>query len=69
MSWWCDKYNALPEAGGVMDQDYGLIHRMGAAANTYTIITRVQGLYGAAIHSLTEPERRLIASLRKLGVM
>ena len=52
-----------------MDQDYGLIHRMGAAANTYTIITRVQGLYGAAIHSLTEPERRLIASLRKLGVM
>jgi hypothetical protein len=52
-----------------MDQDYGMIQRMNAAANTYSIITKVRGLYGAAIHSLTEPERRLIASLRKLGVM
>lgn len=52
-----------------MDQDYGLMYRMNIAANVYGILVKVRGMTGHSIHSLTDPERRLIATLRKMEVM
>jgi len=52
-----------------MDQDYGLMYRMSIAANVYGILVKVKSLTGHSIHSLTSPERRLIKSLREMGVM
>ena len=69
MAWWCDRFNALPEAGGVMDQDYALMGRMSVLDNAYSFVTRLRSLKGEQIHSLTDPERRFWASLIEMGVM
>ena len=31
----CERWNALPEPGGLLDQPLGLLQRMGAAVNVY----------------------------------
>ncbi len=59
----------MPEQGGLYDQDYLTMHRMGALDNIYSTVVRVRNLTGHQIHSLTTSERRMIRYLRDLGVM
>ena len=61
--------NALPDAGGLLDQDYGLITRMRGLGNIYQTVERSKGLYGKEIHSLTTNERRIIKWLLDEGLM
>jgi hypothetical protein len=68
MAWQCERWQALPEAGGLSDQDYRLMNRMSAFANVHGTIARLRDLHGAAIHSLTGGERKLIRWLMDAGL-
>ena len=66
----CQRYpGALPEAGGLMDQDYSLMHRMAMLSNTYDVISRMRNMQGAQIHQLTISERKMIRWLHDLELL
>jgi hypothetical protein len=65
---WCKEWGALPEEGGMLDQDIGLILRMTVSNNVYRTISKVRGMMGAQIHNLTDADRRIIRSLMDAGV-
>lgn len=69
LSWMSRKYSALPEAGGVMDQEYAMLHRMDIVSNVHDSLTRLRSFKGDAIHGMSAGDRRLIKSLRDLGLI
>ena len=63
--WMGQKFgSALPEAGGLYDQDYVLIMRMTSLSNIYQTVERYRRAVGEEIHKLTTQERRIIKWLR-----
>ena len=69
IAWDAKKWGALPEGGGMMDQDYGLMQRMNAVDNIYSTLARLQNMQGAQIHNLTDAERRLLGTLKDMGLL
>jgi len=69
LGWQCERFYCLPDSGAYFDQDYVLITRMTASMNVYNVIQRWRNLSGKQIHSLTESERRILRSLKDMGVM
>ena len=69
IAWQCEHWHTLPEAGGYLDQDYGLMYKMTVFGNVYHTVGRLRTLTGANIHSLTDTERRLIKYLLDEGMM
>jgi hypothetical protein len=68
LAWMCGDQN-LPSAGGVLDQEYQTMHRMQVLSNVYRTVTRFRNMKGAEIHSLSDQDRRMIRSLRDMGLM
>lgn len=68
LAWWCSE-GRLPEAGGVLDQDYALMKRMTAANNVHRVLSRYRGLTGHQIHNLSNGERKLLGSLQRSGLL
>jgi len=70
LAWMCQSYpGSLPETGGILDQDFVLMTRMQSLSNIYNVVMRLRSLQGADIHKLTTAERRMIKSLREMGVL
>ena len=67
-AWDCGRWNTLPEAGGLYDQDWLLMRRMSALDGVYRTVSRVHGLEGKQIHSLTQTERRTLRWLKDNGL-
>lgn len=61
----CRKWNSLPEAGAVYDQDYGTITRMSAVLNVYDTVSKLRRAKGDQIHQLSASQLRLIEWLRE----
>jgi hypothetical protein len=68
LAWWCTD-GRLPDAGGVLDQDYALQVRLTAAGNVHRTLGRYRGLRGAQIHSLSGSERKLLGYLQRQGML
>ena len=58
LAWWCGE-SRLPDAGGVLDQDWQTWRQMTAARNVYNVVSRITNLQGEQIHTLNKSERRL----------
>ena len=69
LAWLCERWVALPDEGGIYDQDAQLISRMTAASNVYKTIVRIGNLHGEQIHNLSNQERDLLNDLRNMGLM
>jgi len=69
LAWWCNKWGTLPEAGGLHDQSYRTVIEMVTLENIYNVVTRVRNMQGEQIHQLTSQERRVLASLREMGLI
>jgi len=69
LSWMSKKYGSLPDAGGVLDQEYSLMHQMGVTSTVYDTISRLRGLKAEQIHSLSTSERRLIKALQDMDLI
>jgi len=65
----CRKWETLPDAGGLYDQDYRTLLLMTAYTNIENTITRVRSLKGKDIHKLTEGERIVLKELMELGLL
>ena len=60
----CQKWNALPDSGGYLDQDSMLLNQVNVLTNIYDVVLRVSNLSGEAIHSMNLQERLIIRWLR-----
>lgn len=69
IAWNCNRWNCLPEAGGLLDQDWSLITRMNAAQNVYNVVSKLRNMKGAQIHALTDGDRRILRYLKDIGVL
>ena len=69
LSWRCERWGALPDAGGILDQDYATMHRMTVLSNVYNAMSRLRNAKGAQIHNLSQSERRIIKSLMDEGLI
>lgn len=63
------QWETLPETGGLYDQDAALLKQMTVLYNIYQALVRLRNAKGDEIHSLTDGDRRIIASLLRLGVL
>lgn len=66
---WCERYSALPQAGGVLDQDYFQLLRMSFLANVRAVLSKLGNMQGSQIHNLTEAERMILKALRDMGFL
>ncbi len=69
MAWWCKQWNALPEAGGLHDQDYVLMRRMSELDTVYHTVVKLRSARGAQIHQLTHGEQVVVQQLREMGLL
>ncbi len=65
----CQGWNQLPEAGGYLDQDYKTMTEMNIALNIYSVVNKVKNAKGAAIHQLTNSERKILKPLVEQGLI
>jgi len=68
LAWDCQQYNALPDAGGMLDQDYGLMERMKALNAIHKSFAMWRGARGAEIHNLPAWVGQNIAYLLDIGI-
>lgn len=69
LAWQCQRWNCLPEVGAYLDQDYYLMTCMTGLANIHSTVSRWTTLQGKRIHTLTDSERKILRTLKDLGVM
>lgn len=69
LSWSCEKYNCLPDAGGYLDQDFRLMHRMTVLSNVYNAYNTFRNAHGKDIHNLSEATRRVLRRLKDMGLI
>ena len=69
LSWQCERYNCLPDSGGLYAQDFALLQRMSTLENVHRTVSKLRNMQGKQIHSLTVAERRLIRWLLDNGIL
>lgn len=69
LAWQCQRWNALPESGGLYEQDYQTIYRMTVFSNINNVVAKVRGLKGKEIHRLTDTERKILRFLMDRGIL
>jgi len=67
LAWYCGQ-NHLPEAGGVLDQDYTTMMQMSALSNIYNAVKGARGATGDSIHKLPAGTLSIISLLREMGI-
>lgn len=63
------RYGSMPDAGGLMDQDAGLLGRMSLLGSVHDTVQRVRGLVGDQIHDMRPEDGRLLMWLESIGVV
>lgn len=57
----CDRYHTLPSPGGMLDQDAGLVARMGTLSNLYDDVAALNKKEkGSKMGELNREERKLL---------
>jgi hypothetical protein len=67
MGWLAKTWGALPDAGGLYDQEASLLHRMTVLTNIHSALSSFRERKGAEIHRMPHSERVVIGALRKDG--
>ena len=68
MAWQCERWHALPDAGGIMDQDFVLMQRMATLSNIYNAVSAWRNATGERVHLLSDHTRRLLRWLLDIGI-
>lgn len=68
MAWMCKQWEALPDTGGVLDQDYVLLTRMSTLHAVYAAVSEYRNAKGDAIHRLSPSTGRTIKRLTEGGI-
>lgn len=62
-------YHALPDAGGLYEQDARMMNHMSTLGNIYHTVKRIRGARGEDIHRLSDSDLDMWDRLSKMGVM
>lgn len=65
----CQKWNTLPDAGGLYDQDARIMKQMSGVLTIHGVLHRWRTLTGKQIHQLTEGERRVLRMLKDMRLL
>lgn len=65
----CQKWNTLPDAGGLYEQDARMMKRMAGVLAIQNALVRWRTLTGRNIHQLTEGERKILRMLKDMGLL
>ena len=65
-AWWCDKFRALPSAGGVNDQDYREMYLNDVLPRIYEAVSNWRAGGGA---KMSPADQAVITWLVKIGAM
>jgi len=63
LAWQCEKWNTLPEDGGLYDQDFMTMFLMNSLKSMHDAIVRIKAAKGKQIHSLSENDRKILRML------
>lgn len=69
LGWQCERFHCLPDLAGYYDQDYKTMTHMTALMNVHSVVKRWRSLSGKQVHTLTDAERRILRSLKDMGIM
>ena len=69
LAWWCERYQCLPDSGGMFEQDYYLLQNMTGCANVHSTYSKLRNAQGKEIHKLTESDRQILRGLRDMGLL
>lgn len=69
LAFMCQKWNTLPDAGGLYDQDARIMKKMSGVLAVHNAISRWRSLTGRNIHQLTESERRILRTLKDMRLL
>ena len=65
----CQKWNTLPDAGGMYEQDARMMKTMSGVLSVYNTMQRWRTLTGKQIHQLSDGERRILRTLKDMGLI
>lgn len=65
----CSQWGALPETGGVLDQENQLLMRMTKLKNVYYTVSRYRNSQGKQIHNLSIQDRQILRGLIDDGML
>lgn len=65
LAWQCERWGALPEAGGLLDQPAGLLDKMAAVSNVYTAFITMQRHTGNLV-ALANSNPQVLSTVRKI---
>lgn len=68
LAWKCERWNTLPDAGGMYDQDCRLTTYMTGLSNIYNAVAKWRNYTGERIHLLTDHDRTLLRYLMDNGI-
>lgn len=60
--WRCQRWGSLPNAGGILDQDYKTMRNLGIVSSTYEAAKAWKEF------KATDDQKKIIANLVKMGV-
>ena len=69
LGWDMEHWQALPDAGGLLDQDAGMMQRIRVLLNVHRVYSRLRNMKGDEIHKLTNSDRRIIGALKKMKLI
>ena len=65
LAWQSERWGALPEAGGLLDQPAGLLNKMAAVSNVYNAFVTMQRHTGQLVQ-LANSNPQVIATVRRI---
>jgi len=67
LAWQCERWGALPEVGGVLDQPAGLLERMSLFLNVYNVHKSYYNATNSVEWTKRNPEAwRLVAKVQRM---
>lgn len=68
MAWQCERWHALPEQGGLLDQPAGMLQRMAAMLNVYNAFKTFKASSGKLM-ALANSQPQVLALVRDIERM
>jgi hypothetical protein len=68
LAWMCERWQTLPDAGGVYEQDHQTMTRMIVLSNVYNAVIAWRAHGGERIHYLPEQVRLILRRLQDDGI-
>lgn len=66
---WCERFQCLPSAGGLYEQEYRTVFLMSVLDGIHRAVSKLRNAHGADIHKLTDSERAALKILVDMGLL